>query len=226
LLDSLDLLAFDVAAMPAPMQQPQGVASETLDGSDEREARHREPRNWDNRDRFGHGPRPMSAELIERCLDVADEVDATLGRQLREARQKDPAEFDRQMKQGGFGRRLASLVELQQREPDLYRIKLGELAQAVQIDRVAKQLRDARETGSEGEVEMYEVQLRRLLQVQFAMAIKARGELLCRLEERIAELRAEMERDALNFQNIIDARMKTLAGEAQPPSATKSMPSE
>jgi hypothetical protein len=212
LLDSLDVLAFEAAAFTpqdgdSSAGEQRDTPPPTADG-----------RRWDGRDHhLNHAPRPMSPALIEACLDVADEVDTSLGHQLREARQKAPAEFDRQMKQGGFGRRLASLVELKQRDPDLYQAKLGELSQAVQIDRVARQLREAKRNQSAGEIEMYEAQLRRLLQVQFAMAIKARGELLCRLEDRIVELRAEMERDVVNFQNIIDARMKLLAGE---PAAT------
>ena len=36
-----------------------------------------------------------------------------------------------------------SLVHLKQRDPHLYRAKVSELSQAVQIERVAKQLRAA-----------------------------------------------------------------------------------
>jgi hypothetical protein len=161
-----------------------------------------------------HGPRMlMNPEMIARCLEVANEVDKELGARLADSRQKNPEEFDRSMRVGGFGRRLLALAELKQRDPDLYRAKLGELSQAVEIERTAKKLREARKNVSQGDIDVYETELRRLLQNQLAMSIKARTELLCRLDERIAELRGEIERDAQNFQGIIDARLKVLANE-------------
>ena len=42
----------------------------------------------------------------------------------------------------------------------------------------------------------------------------------------LAELRAEMERDALNFQNIIEARMKVLAGATTTSPATPAGPAD
>jgi hypothetical protein len=165
-----------------------------------------------------HGPRMlMNPEMIARCLEVANEVDKELGARLAESRQKNPEEFDRSMRVGGFGRRLLALAELKQRDPDLYRAKLGELSQAVEIERTAKKLREARRNASQGDIDLYETELRRLLQNQLAMSIKARTELLCRLDERIAELRGEIERDAQNFQGIIDARLKVLANEPARP---------
>jgi hypothetical protein len=158
--------------------------------------------------------RPLGPqELATRCLEVAREIDPELGQRLTEALQKNPAEFERAMRQGGFGRRMYAMAELKNRDPELYRAKVSELSQAMQIERTAKKWREAKRSGSVGDADAYEAQLRSLLQVQFAMTVKARGDMLCRLEDRISELRDEIARDAANFNHLLDLRMQALAAE-------------
>jgi hypothetical protein len=164
-----------------------------------------------------HGPPRLTPDLVARSLEVAGDVDQELAERLSKAHDKDPQEFERLMRQGGIGWRLMSMAQLKQRDPELYRAKVSELSTAIQIERVAKQLRDARRTGSAGDAEAYEHQLRTLLQIQLAMSIKARGDILCRLEERMGDIRKDLEHEASNFQSTIEARMKMLTTE--PPAA-------
>jgi len=165
----------------------------------------------------------LTPELVARCVEVAREVDKELGDRLADARDKNPQEFDRMMRQGGIGWRLLAMAQLKQHDPDLYRAKLAELQDAVQIDQVARKLREARRNGSQGDADAYENQLRSMLQIQLAMSIKARGEMFCRLDERVSELRKDLEREAANFNKTIDARMKVLTAEA-PPAAPAAAP--
>lgn len=191
----------------------------------------REHRNWGGGggggDDRGRGGMPkITEEIAARCLEVAAEVDAELAQRLLDARKRNPDEFEQQMRAGGFGRRLLALAQLKTHDPLLYRQKISELSQAVQIERTVKQLRAARgkPDASPGEIESLEAQLRTLLQIQLAMSIKARGDLLCKFNDRVAELQKELERDAANFQSIIDARMKVLASD--PPSAVQPNPAD
>lgn len=188
---------------------------------DWRDDRSRGGRDGGDRQWNGGGPgmQHLSDELVARCLEVAREVDDELADRLIDARNKNPEEFERQMKTGSFGRRLFSLAMLKTRDPILYGQKISELSQAVQIERVAKQLRELKKNpdASLGDLSALEAQLRMLLVTQFAMSMKARGDLLCRFEERAAEVRRDIEHDASNFQSIIDARMKMLASEPAEP---------
>lgn len=188
----------------------------------------REHRNWSGggEDRGRGGMPRITEEIAARCLEVAAEVDAELAQRLLDARKQNPEEFEQQMRAGGFGRRLLALAQLKTHDPLLYRQKISELSQAVQIERIVKQLRASRANpdASQGDIESLEAQLRTLLQIQLAMSIKARGDLLCKFNDRVAELQKELERDASNFQSIIDARMKVLTSD--PPAAAGRNPAD
>lgn len=207
---------------PKPAAGPEQAADPAnipLDGQ-----RDRPGRRGSMPDRGGspHGPPRLTAELVDRCIEIAREADSELGSRLAEARDKNPQEFERLMRQGGFGWRLMSMAQLKQRDPELYKAKVAELSQSVQIERTAKQLREAKKNGSQGDIDSYEHQLRTMLQIQLAMSIKARGEMLCHFDERVIELRKDLEREAVNFQTTIEARMKSLSTE--PPAAATVAP--
>lgn len=191
-------------------------------GSDGGSAGARGDRSWS-----GRGMPALTEELAQRCIEVAQEVDPELAQRLSDARTKNPQEFESQMRAGGFGRRLLSLAQLKTHDPRLYNDKIAELTLAVQIDRVAGQVREIRRNAdaSLSEVENLEGKLRALLQVQVALSIKARGEMLCRFEERAKELQTELDREARNFQTTVDARMAAITADgAQQPKADEAAP--
>ena len=166
-------------------------------------------RRWDGP---GGGMGPLTEDMADRCIEIAREVDPEIASRLAGARKSDPDEFDRQMRAGSFGRRLLALAQLKTHDPILYGQKISELSSAVQIDRTAKQLRDLKDDpdASLGKIEELETNLRSLLQVQLAMSIYARGNMICRFEERMQHMKDDLDRDVRNFQSTIDARMKLL----------------
>lgn len=165
----------------------------------------------------GGGMVPLTEDMADRCIEIAQEVDPEIATRLADARRSDPDEFGRQMRSGGFGRRLLALAQLKTHDPILYGQKISELSSAVQIDRTARQLRELKKdaNASLSKIDEVEHNLRTLLQVQLAMSIKARGEMLCRFDERRAELEKDLIREAQNFQSTIDARLKVLVESPQ-----------
>jgi hypothetical protein len=71
------------------------------------------------------GATQLTPELIERVLEVANEIDPVLASRLRASRQRDPASFQRALLTSG--RRLVAMAELKQADPKLYETKLAEL---------------------------------------------------------------------------------------------------
>ena len=139
------------------------------------------------------------------CLEVARDIDPELGRELMRKHEKNPAEFEQALRSGQVGRGLWSLVQLRQRDPHLYQLKISEMTQSLQINRKAAELHDAMKSSDAGRIDSLKAQLRELLQLQLAMSLKSRGEYLCAIEDQVKKLREEIEHDAKNFHSIIDA---------------------
>jgi hypothetical protein len=149
-----------------------------------------------------------SAEAVMSCLEVARDIDPELGRELVRKHEKNPAEFEHALRTGQVGRGLWSLVQLRQRDPHLYQLKISEMTQALQINRKAAELHEAMKTSDTGRIDSLKTQLRELLQLQLAMSLKSRGEYLCAIEDQVKKLRDEIEHDAKNFHSIVDARLR------------------
>lgn len=208
-----DMLLLAGAFTPLEPQDLNGAVPGPLDrGGPIRESRDG-PRGGDRRwSGSGGGIGPLTDDMADRCIEIAREVDPEIAARLAEARKTEPDEFDRQMRSGSFGRRLLALAQLKTHDPILYGQKISELSSAVQIDRTARQLRDLKNdpAASPGKIEELETNLRSLLQIQLAMSIKSRGDLICRFEERMQHMKDDLDRDVRNFQSTIDARMKLL----------------
>lgn len=156
----------------------------------------------------------MRIEFCERCNEVANDIDPSLARRLDAMRQQDPAEFERNMKI--FGRKLFALGELKKHDPDLYAAKLNELRMELTVRQRANDLREARAAGHTVQAEQYEAALRMALQMQLAWSLKARGDLLCRLEEQVRQIRSEMSDQAARMNELVEERFQALLQNPQP----------
>src|ERR1043165_5519164 len=78
----------------------------------------------------------LNSGMISRCLEVANDIDPELASQLAKKRDKNPQEFEQAMQQEQVGRRLWVMVQLKDRDPDLYKVKISHMTQALQINRV------------------------------------------------------------------------------------------
>lgn len=164
---------------------------------------------------------PIGPEQFDRCVEVARDIDPELGLQLARKREKNPAEFEQTLREGQAGRGLLALVQLKERDPALYRLKVSEMTESLLINRVAAQLHEALKSEDRGKIDALTAQLRTMLQTQMAMEIKRRCEYLSAIEEQVVRIREEIEHDAANFRQIVEARFKSLV--EQPPPAESAL---
>ena len=134
----------------------------------------------------------LSADMIERCMDVAREVDPDLADRLQRIRRdRTEQDFRRAMANARY---LVGLAGLKQQNPQLYDVKIKDLKLQAQVDHLLEQLIDARRTESVATDEI-EAQLEALVTRQVGYSIIARGFYLIRLEDHVKSLRDELEHD-------------------------------
>ncbi len=165
--------------------------------------------------------RPLTPKLVEQCLQVARDVEPELANRLEAIRQRSPGPaFERAIRNA---RHLRGLVDLKQRDPQVYELKVKELRLDAQIHSILKQLAGARQTSSEA-AETIEAHVRGLVRQQVAASIVSRGMYLLRLKEHVEALTEQLEQDAANFEEAVERRMQALIEEAEPlsPAASES----
>ncbi len=151
----------------------------------------------------------LSTTMIERCMDVAREVDPDLAARLETIRRdRSEQDFRRAM---GRARHLVGLARLKEENPQLYGVKVAELQLQAQVDRVMDQLIAARRAASPS-VAGFEEELKRLVTQQVGYSLVARGMYLRRLIEHVKALREELDRDIqpANFGPAVQRRLQEL----------------
>jgi len=162
---------------------------------------------------FRYLPQQWTPELINQCLEVASSIDPDLGIQLAAKRGKsaeEQAAFLKELQHSAVGSRLLAMTQLKSRDPELYRTKISELSSAMQVRRFAVRLREAIQTGSEGQVDAMREQLRGMLRIQLALSIKARADYICKLDERIYAARQQLDHDVQHFQETVEEELQAL----------------
>ena len=151
----------------------------------------------------------LSPQLIERCLEVAREVDPQLAETLTDLRKRSPGrEFERAIRDA---RHLISLARLKEEDPTLYGIKVQELRLDARIEVLAAEARQARAADSAG-AEKLEDELRGLVREQAALSIATRGMALRRLRDHLKTLQDQLNADSANFEQTVDRRLEELLG--------------
>jgi hypothetical protein len=161
-------------------------------------------------DRNPQPRRSLDPELIEQCLEVANDVDPELAERLGTIRREQPAEdFARAIRDA---RHLVRLARLRNDDPQLYDAKVKELRIDARVDRLLEELVAARST-SDGTALDLEARLHGLVQQQVAFSFVARGMYLRRLSDQMKALRDQLDHDLGHFQQAVDRRMKLLLDE-------------
>ena len=158
--------------------------------------------------------RRLSPELIEACLEVAAQVDPTMADRLRAICDIDPDAFEQVMLRSG--RRILGLARIREEDPGLYESKINELRIEAQVNRMAREMREARRKGDATKADLLESQLRGLLRIQVALSIKARGDSIRRLEEHVIALREQLERQIEQFDDIVERQLEDLSSPDAP----------
>ncbi|MDP6601742.1 MAG: hypothetical protein QGH76_05545 [Phycisphaerales bacterium] len=178
----------------------------------------RAPRRGERGERGG---RPLTPEMIEQTMRVAEEVDPDLAAQLRAMCESDPDAFERLIRRQG--RRLASLVDLRQSDPDLFEVKVAELKLDAEMRRVAHDVDRIRDEfgmdSSEAAASIEELRL--LMRGRIAIGIRAQHLYIERLEQHVAAMRERLIETEENFDEVVEERLDLMLS-PPPPKASDS----
>jgi len=163
----------------------------------------------------------LSPAFIDRCLEVADELDPAFAKQLRLLCEEDPAEFERIIRRQGP--RLTGLAELKASDPKLYQLKLVELRVDASVQRLAVELRTVeRETPDDTtRIESLTNQLQGQLQIRLGLELGNQMLYIERMEQQLKELKAQVESQRENFDQVVQAELARLSGRLDPVQAAR-----
>jgi hypothetical protein len=155
-------------------------------------------------------PPGVSAQLVDECMEVAEQVNPVWAARMRKACEQTPENLERIIRSSG--RHLLALVELKRRDPQLYEIKIVELRIEVQISQLVHTLRHLHAEGKFESPEAGELkeELYAQVQQQVAYSLKARGDYILRLKNHVKALEDQITEDAFKFLKTADDRYKTL----------------
>lgn len=152
----------------------------------------------------------ITPEFLDQCMEVAEQVNPKWAKMMRSVCERNPEDFERYLRQ--TGRQLIGLVQLKQRDPNLYATKLKELQLEAHLKAMTQKLRLLHAEGRDDSTEAVEVryELRVLVLEQVALALKSRGDYILRLERHVDTLKKQLEDDALNFFRTVEDRYQVL----------------
>lgn len=198
----------------AQAQPPTGDATGTRrdqSGDEKSRGDFRSPRTgrFDTSDRPGSGfRRQLTPAEHDRALQILAELDPESAKRLTELRERDPAAFQRDFAR--FGRRLIGLMELEKRQPELFKVRLRELRLEVEERKLAEKIRQLREQNKVGEADALVPQLREKVKEHQGCRIQARGWELVLLDQHIKAMREQLQKDTENFDASIEPRVQML----------------
>ena len=145
----------------------------------------------------GQGPRVRlarkwrnpSPEELDRLILVAGELKPEWGTDLAKLRKTNQTRFKESVVRY---RRLWHLVELQERNPALYELRLTEMKNGERLRQLATAYRVAVEEGSPEQADQLMVELKGLAQDQVDLQVRVRAEELSAMAEALEKLRLDM----------------------------------
>ena len=142
-------------------------------------SRARASRKWRN----------PSPEELDRLILVAGELKPEWGTDLAKLRKTNQTKFKDSVVRY---RRLWHLVELQERNPALYELRLTEMKNGERLRQLAKAYREALDGGSTDQADQLMVELNGLAQDQVDLQARVRAEELSAMAEALEKLRLDM----------------------------------
>lgn len=178
-------------------------AGERRRGDRDRFGGMRRPRvEGDAPDREGDRPRRMSPEQIERVLATAREIFPEWADRLEQLREQDPEALERAV--AGNARRLFALATLRERSPDLYKMKVEELRNQMELRRLADRMQELADAGDAAALESTREEIRVLATKHVDLGLRTRAMELAAMDEAIRRMRTELEADSLARDAAID----------------------
>lgn len=200
------------AAAPAGGPAATGAAR---DGEPPPPPRPRLRRGEPDRSAEGAARRPLSPERIEEVIAAASEVVPEWGDRLRALRDESPEALDRAI--AANGRRLVALSMLRQRSPELYRMKVEELRNHVELRRLGAALRASSAEGRAEVAAELRARVRSLAERQVDFGLRIRAEELAAMDAALRKMRQDLEQDAVRREQSISELLEAVeAGEELP----------
>ena len=156
--------------------------------------------------------RDLSQAFVDRCLEVADELDPEFAKQLRTLCEQDPTEFERIIRRQGP--RLTGLAELKASDPKLYQLKLVELRVDASVQRLASEIRAVQRDAPDDtdRIDSLTQQLQGQLQIRLGLELGNQMLYIERMEEQLKELKAQVELQRAEFDSVVQEELTRLTG--------------
>jgi hypothetical protein len=153
------------------------------------------------------GESVLQPQFVDRCLEIAQEIDSGLAKQLTSLCQDDPEDLERLIRR--TYRRLTALAELKASDPGLFAIKLDELKIDAEIMTLTHDLCEAaaESDGKGPQVQVLRSRLEGVVRVRQALALKARKAYIERLQEHITAMKAKLSEDTKVFDQLVSRQI-------------------
>ena len=179
----------------------------------------RPERRFDRRPMMMRGPRhggadmKPTAEQLQQHLDVLEQINPDLAQRVREHLERNPQRV-RMLMQEQWPR-LRRLVELKQRDPEMFELVVRDQRLERRTHELAEQYRQARDEGRQEEAEQLQQQLEDSLREHFDVRQTMRERELARLEQRLEEMRQRIQQRREARDELIEQRLEYLTREPE-----------
>lgn len=150
---------------------------------------HLSPGSGSQRAYAGRRGRSASPKELDLFIKVAGELNPKWQTRLEELRETNREGFQKAV---GASRRLWRLVDLHQRWPSLYKLRVLEAKNDQQLKDLGRSYREAMQSENLQDAEIILEQLRVLALAQVDLQVRVRGEELAAMAEALEQLREEM----------------------------------
>jgi len=164
---------------------------------------------------------PLPPAFVDRCLDVAEQLDTQFAAELRSLCELDPVEFERIIRRQGP--RLTGLAELKLADPGLFQKKLIELKADAEVQRLTIELRRAMANSPQETTRITSLQqlLRGQLRIRLGFELHNQQLYIERIEEQLKSLRARTAWERENFDTVVEQELARLTGSGDPIQAAR-----
>ena len=159
--------------------------------------------------------------FVDRCLDVAEQIDPQFAQELRTLCELDSAEFERIIRRQGP--RLTGLAELKLSDPILFDKKLTELKADAEVQKLSITLRRtiAQTPEDSARIRSLRAQLRGHLIIRLGFELDNQRLYIERIEKQLAALKKRMISDRENFNELVEQELARLSGTQDPVQAAR-----
>ena len=177
------------------------------------------PRSIADRGAISRKWRNPTSEDLDRLILVAGELKPEWGTSLDALRKTDQEQFQKAV---SSSRRLWHLVELHERNPNLYALRLDEWKNGDQLRSVGQAYREAIEAGNAQEAEQLLGELKELSLAHIDLQIRVRGEELAAMSEALEQLRQDMLLELERREQMADELIEQLLAPREERSGSES----